>query len=133
MNNKEISIYIRGLVNISSYNLGYSYMESYCMKDLKDISKYFNISSKDIKLNKINKNIEPFFKEILNVDNKMIDTFTYLLQKKLGNYKNIYEPDDKTFKLIDSNNNTYPFYILDGIYFIEFEKMTVCFMIGNNE
>ena len=123
----DTGMYIRGVVNMASYNLIPSFMETYCMDNIKEIKEYFMITkNKEIKLNKMNTTFDKLFKVILNISKEEMDTFTYLITKTVGKCINIYKPDEKTFKLIEDNHN-YPFFFLEDIYFIEFEKNTIKF------
>lgn len=49
-----------------------------------------------------------------------------------GEPRRIFSVDNR--KLLDVLSEGYgPFYYVEDIYFIEFEKMVICFMVGNDE
>ena len=51
---------------------------------------------------------------------------------RAGEPRRILSVDNR--KLLDALSEGYgPFYYVEDIYFIEFEKMVICFMIGNDE
>ena len=138
MSIKNDSIYISGLVNMASYNLSPSYMETDCMElknYIETFARYYEIPPELIKLKKINIEIDKFFENLLKIDKKSTDNLIYWITKTAGDCHKIYRVENKEFfdYLSDNNKNLTPFFFLEEIYFIEFENMAICFMIGNDE
>ena len=135
---KNESLYVSGLVNMASFNIGCSYMKADCyeLNDYIDsFSKDYKVSKTIIKLKEENINIDNFFKEVLNLDKKQTETLTYWLQNKTGKCNKIYTTENNKLhdKLSGYSKGISGFYFVEDVYFIEFEKMAVVFIIGNNE
>ena len=138
----EKSEYISGLVNMASSiskNMGCSFMDATCFKNndfITSFSKFYNIHKEDIKIHESSDSLEDFIKKYFGDDKTLIDGLSYWMSLKMGEVKKIYEQDDDS-KLNDLLSNSgygkMPFYIVDDIVFIEFEKGTIAFIIGNNE
>ena len=132
---KEESIYISGMFDTASYNLLPSFTEVFCFKkdDLsKIISREFEISGTDIKYKIYDKKIEEFLKIVFVLNDKEITNMVYYLERECGKCINIYEAEKSTVNKLDGNKYV-PFYILENVYFFEFENIIICLMIGNNE
>ena len=130
---RDISLYISGIVSMASYNMGCSYMRSDCF----NIDNYMNKFIKEYKLSDgiiLDEERRPFnelMKDLLRIDDKALDTFLFLINSNAGKTKKIYTiSDHDTLSQIEKFTT---FYILEEIYIVEFEKMMICFMIGNNE
>ena len=123
---------------MASFNIGCSYMKSYCYElnnYIDEFAKDYRVPKDIIKLEEEKENIEPFFKEVLNLDKKQAETFTFWLQKQAGKCNKIYTPKDNKLcdKLGGENNGISGFYFVEYVCFIEFEKLAVVFIIGNDE
>lgn len=132
------SLYVEGLANMASFNIGCSFMKADCYElnnYIEAFSKDYKISKDIIKLNEEKTKIEDFFKEVLNLDKKQTETFTYWLQKEAGPCKKIFIAENNKLydKLSGYNKGISGFYFVEDVYFIEFEKMVIVFIIGNNE
>lgn len=129
---KEKSLYISGIFDMVSYNLNPSYIDIECMnKDyIETISKIYNIKKEDITLNNLNIDLNAFIKQLFNINNQELEHFLYLIKKEIGDCINIFELDKK---ILEKNNSYYPFFFLEEAYVLEFERMTICLLIGNNE
>ncbi len=136
------SEYISGLVNmassISDY-MGCSFMDAICFKNnnyLNNFSKFHNIKKDDIKIHEVSISLEKFIENFFGNNKKLVDGLSYWITLKTGNLVKIYEQDDDC-KLNDLlSNSRYgktPFYFVEDVIFIEFEKMTIAFITGNNE
>ena len=128
---KEDNLYISGIVNMASYNLNPSYMDVDCLIDLDSALKKYNIKNENIIINRID--INSLFKDIFNIEEKAINNLIYLITKEAGNINCIYELNEEEFKKISNDNSKYKFFFLENFYIIEFDKMTICFMVGNDE
>lgn len=128
------SLYISGLVNMASFNMGPSYVDSACM-DLDDyvasFSNEYNINSKLIELEEVNITLDKLIKDIMFLDRKAVDTLVHWLSMLCGKCTKIYTANNS--ELFDKLSKNGPFFFLEDLYFIEFEKMAVCFLIGNDE
>ena len=133
MYRKDDSLYISGLMDMASFNLGPSYTQAFCMdlnNYIESFSKMYNISSSLIQLEKVNCDLSNFFGDVLNLDEKATKNLVYWISNECGNCVRIYTSNNK--QLIDSLCGK-TFYFLEEVYFIEFEKEAMCLMIGNNE
>ena len=133
MNIKNSSLYVSGLLDMASFNLGPSYTQAFCMdlnNYIESFAKMYNVSSNLIQLQKINCDLSKFFGDILCLDEKAVKTLVYWITTECGNCLRIHSSNNN--ELINSLCGK-TFYFLEDIYFIEFEKETVCLMIGNNE
>lgn len=132
------SLYVEGLVNMASFNIGCSFMKADCYKldnYIDAFSKDYRISKDIIILKEEKDDIDNFFKEVLNLDKKQTETLTYWLQREAGICNKIYIADNNELydKLSGYNKGISGFYFVEDVYFIEFENMAVVFIIGNNE
>ena len=123
--------YIIGLFDMISYNLQPSYIDINFIKKYDDIYKEYNIS-KDKQFIKRDNN-KDFFKNLFCVNDKELDHFKYLITKELGEVKNIYEPSNEILDFLSNDNSKYKFFFLEDMYVIEYKKIFVCLLIGNDE
>ena len=135
---KNESIYISGLVNMASFNTGPSYVDAICMtKDnYKEVfSKIYRIKKETITLEKTNQSLESLLKVLFNLEKKPLDTLIHWMTRECGKCIDIYTSENKELlsSLSGASKGIGPFFFLEEIYFIEFEKMIVCLMIGNDE
>lgn len=135
---KDNSIYISGICKMASFNIGPSYMDAYCFnkKDyMKELSKMFNFSEEKVELKEVNIKFYDLMKELLFLPEKALDTFVYLIEKEVGNSLKIYTSESPELHkaLSSEDGNIGVFYFLEDVYFVEFEKEVICFMIGNFE
>ncbi len=132
---RNVDSYISGIVGMLSCNTAPSYIYAHSLgkKDyIDEFCKLYTLDIKETKLELVNKSDEVFFGEIFNLDKKNLDTFLYLINGIAGKSIRKYNFFSKKFE--DKIYKKYtPFYFLENVYIIEFEKMAICFMIGNNE
>lgn len=128
------SLYISGLVNMASFNLGPSYVHAECF-DLKDsvseFAKFFKVPSKMVEFEEIDSSLSDFLIDLFSIDSKALDSLVHWLTFSCGDCTKIYTSKDN--KLFDKLSESCPFFFLEDLFFIEFEKMAVCFLIGNDE
>ena len=138
----EETEYISGLVNMASSLsdwMGVSYMDAICFnKDsyIEDFSKLHNINKEEIKIHETDILLEEFIKNNFGNNKKLIDGLSYWIKTTTGDFKKIYVQDDnsKLNELIEkSNYKKTLFFFIEDIVFIEFDKMIVVFITGNNE
>lgn len=128
--------YISGIVNMASYNMGPSQMEAVCYNKetfLEEFSKNYRIQKDKIELNEVDIDYKKRLKEMLNVDDKAISKLDYLITTTAGFHIKTFEVTEESFNYMDNPKNYLPFFFLDDICFMEFEKMIICFMTGNFE
>lgn len=138
----EESEYISGLVNMASSvskYMGCSFMDATCFKKkdfLNSFSYFYNIDKKDIKIHETSITLEEFIKNYFGDNKELIDGLSFWISLKTGDLIHIYELDDDC-KLCDLLSNSgygkTPFYCVDDVIIIEFKKMTIAFIVGNNE
>ncbi len=128
--------YIDGIVLMASWNMKPSYMSAVCLKK----ENYLEEFGKPYKLNKIileeeTQSFPTLMKELLNISKEELETFLYLIEKEAGKVEKVYTANNKeVWKALSGEyGGTSGFYFLEDIYFVEFEKMVICFMMGNNE
>ena len=134
---KKISAYLTGITHMASaVNGSPSFIEANCYKlknFTEEFSKDYKIPKNKIKLTISNKNINDIFKNWLNNNEKLINSMLHLIKCEIGNPVKIYEANKITDFLSRCEGGISSFYFAEEVYFIEYEKYMVCFMIGNNE
>lgn len=135
------SLYVTGLTNMASSlskNIGLSYVEVDCFdKDnyKKEFSKYYEIKEDDVKLVESNLTMKDvllawFGKEESNIT----DSLLYWIERDSGKSIKVYEYTNNLHELLSrSDGGLSEFYFVEDIYFIEFDKVIMCFILGNNE
>ena len=138
---KYSTAYLSGVVEMaSSYSkyMGPSYMTAICFdlkNPLEDFKRFYNIKE-DIKVNKVETSYHELLITLLGNDKKLIDTVEHWTRVRIGEVQEIYtiEENSNLLNLLSgSDGGLSPFYIVDDIYFVKFNKMFVVFMIGNDE
>ena len=138
MKREEKEYYLKGLMNISSSiskNIGLSYIdvEVYNKKNFnEEFCKYHKIN--ELKLKKLNILLPEALKEWFFEEDKLIESILYWINYNIGKAKEIYNTENKTIeKLCTSNKGISKFYTVEDIYFIEYDKEIIVFILGNNE
>ena len=138
----EETEYISGLVNMASSVsdwMGVSFMDAICFKKekfLEEFSYLHNIKKEDIKIHETNISLEEFIKNYFGNDKKLIEGLSYWITRKVGVFKRIFEQDSnsKLNELLEkSHYGKTPFFFIEDVVFIEFEKTVIAFITGNNE
>lgn len=139
---ERLSCYFSGLIDMScscSQEIRPSHIKVnvFKIKDYKEkFSKYYEVPIESIKLTKINITINELFKNLLGKNNNLISSLLYYIEHDIGLPKEIYKVKDSS-NLIDIlsgyNNGVSGFYFVEDIYFIEYDKYIVSYIIGNNE
>lgn len=135
------SLYITGLTHMASSlskNIGPSFVEVDCFdKDnyKKEFAKYYEIKEGDIKLVESNLTM----REILlgwfgEEESNITDSLLYWIKRDSGKSLKVYEYTNNLDELLSrSDGGVSEFYIVEDIYFIEFDEVVMCFILGNNE
>ena len=138
---KYSTAYLSGVVEMaSSYSkyMGPSYMTAICFdlkNPLEDFKRFYDIKE-DIKVNKVETSYHELLITLLGNDKDLIDTVEHWTRVRIGEVQEIYtiEENSNLLNLLSgSDGGLSPFYIVDDIYFVKFNKMFVVFMIGNDE
>ena len=138
---KYSTAYLSGVVETaSSYSkyMGPSYMTALCFdlkSPLEDFKRFYNIKE-DIKVNKVETSYHDLLITLLGNDKDLIDTVEHWTRVRIGEVEEIYtvEENSNLLNLLSgSDGGLSPFYMLEDIYFIKFNKMFVIYMIGNDE
>ncbi len=137
------SNYISGLTHMASScskYLGPSYVDANCFskKDFKEeFAKFYNVNINEIKLVEINKSFREVLTGIFGEDvQRLIDGLEHWIHMEAGDPVKLYHIDDESNlaeQLSGCNRGRGAFYFMEDIFFFEFEKMVICFMIGNDE
>ena len=139
---KRLSCYFSGLTNMASScskKIGLSYINTTVFKlnNYKEsFSKHYKIPITSINLIKSKLTINKLFENLLGKDKNIIESLIYYIECDIGKPKAIYEvkEDSNLIDLLSGyNNGISGFYIVEDIYFVEYEKVIVCFILGNNE
>ena len=128
---ENIDSYLKGITDIISSNIMPSYIVSFSLEKEDEFYNYYHISKNKIKIEVINEKYDDFIKHTFNLNGRMLETFIYLINKLCGNCKKIYYLSGE--ELEKKVRKYEPFYILEEVFLIEYEKMYICFIIGNNE
>jgi len=138
---KYSTAYLSGVVEMaSSYSkyMGPSYMTAICFdlkNPLEDFKRFYDIKE-DIKVNKVETSYHELLITLLGNDKDLIDTVEHWTRVRIGEVQEIctIEENSNLLNLLSgSDGGLSPFYIVDDIYFVKFNKMFVVFMIGNDE
>lgn len=131
------SSYISGLTNMASScstMIGPSYVEASCfgLKKYKhEFLQIYEIDEKDLLLKELNVSFNDFLTNIFGDDKKLIDGLMHWIRFVAGETNKIFTIDEHCDVLNKISN--VPFYFLEDLFFIECEKMVICFLIGNDE
>ena len=134
---RDSSLYVAGLTKMASSCsdwIGLSYMTAVCF-DTKDFNKAFcsfydmdKISYEESSLS-----LEELFTDIFGNNKSLVEGLCHWLRLEAGAFEKVYTVSDDSFESFASKNTRYPFYMLDDFYIVEFKKMMICFIIGNDE
>ena len=137
------SNYVAGLTRMASSCsriMGPSYVDAGCY-ELGDYKKEFansyKIKEEDINLIEVNKSFRQFLEDIFGNDVPgLVDGLEHWIHMEAGDSVKIWNTADDSEleeKLGGESGGRSSFYFVEDIFFIEFEKMVICFMIGNDE
>jgi len=139
---KNESIYLEGLVNMASScskRIGLSYMDAMCFPKnnyISSFSKYYDVPLEEVSFHQSNISFKKKLISILGDDKKLIDGLIFWIEKEAGECKHIYELDDNSklrILLSRSDGGCGAFYFLEDVFMVEFDKMIIYFMYGNDE
>ncbi len=138
-----LSSYIAGLTHMASScskTIGPSYVDADCFSVgnyKEEFAKAYNISISEIKLVELKESFREVLIELFGNDTyRLIDGLEHWIHMKAGEPVKLYRIDNecKLPELLSGyNGGNGAFFFMEDIYFFEFEKMTICFMIGNDE
>ena len=136
------SSYIDGLVNMASSCSEYmmpSYMRAICFKKKnykKAFCNFYKIPEKELEIIETSLTLKDFINQSFGNIKEITEGLTQWLHMEVGDYKKVLTVSENS-KVLDllsgSDGGIGGFYIVEDIYFIEFDKMIVCFIIGNDE
>lgn len=121
---------------MASCNMKPSHMEAICFnkKDYcEELEKFYKIPKDKFELQEVDYNYKKRFQEILQIDDYAIERLVYLINKTVGDPIKVYELTDTSYKYITNHKNYLPFFIIEDVIFIEYEKMIICYITGNYE
>ena len=136
------SSYIDGLVNMASSCSEYmmpSYMRAICFKKKnykKAFCNFYKIPEKELEIIETSLTLKDFINQSFGNIKEITEGLTQWLHMEVGDYKKVLTVSENS-KVLDllsgSDGGIGGFYTVEDIYFIEFDKMIVCFIIGNDE
>ncbi len=125
--------YIKGLFDMASFGLGYSYSKiNFLPKEgYSEQFQYLYDIKQDISFQKIDFDLKSFAENVFQLNDEAVKTFIYFLTKQLGECSAIYTIEDGN--VIDRVEKNSTFYIVDDIFFLVFPEVILSIVIGNNE
>ena len=140
---RYLSNYVAGLVNMASScskTMGPSYVDADCFsrENFEDeFANLYNVNKDEIKLTEINKSFRDVLSDLFGTDTYgLIDGLEHWIHMKAGDSIKLYRisEDCRLSELLSGDNGGCgAFFFMEDIFFFEFEKMVICFMIGNDE
>ncbi len=135
---KDDSLYVSGLINMAGFNILPSFADAFCVSRdnfVESCTSVYGFSAQNVELVDVNVQLEELFREIFNLDKKASETLVYWMTKTTGKHIKTYTSESESLYngLSGDAGGCSGFFFLENIYFIEFEKMVACVMIGNNE
>ena len=127
---REDTIYLNDVfkkLTEESTIIGPSYIDIVCFKKdnfNKYFSKFYKIKEEQIKKKKLKESINDILQYSYNKET--IDYINNIFNDKFGKIYNIYSEE-----YIELSNT--PFYFIEDVYLIEFDKVIISLIIGNNE
>lgn len=135
---KEYSSYVSGLVRMASSCsdwIGVSYMDAMCF-DVNNFKESFCsfYKVKEIKYEESTLSLKELFINIFGDNKSLIEGLCHWLRLEAGECKKVYTMPNDFCEFLDSKrNDRFPFFMLENMFVAEFEKMMICFVIGNDE
>ncbi len=141
MYQKGLSYYLSGMMNLASSLstwIGPSYIEVECYEKeqaLSNLIKDYHLPKEEYKMEEVKESFKDLLKELLGDDKKLIESIDYWINFNIGEPIKIKTPTNRQIidKLGRSEGGNSPFYIVDNLYWIEFQEYILFFIIGNNE
>lgn len=136
------SSYVDGLVNMASSCSEYmmpSYMRAICFKKKafkKSFCTFYEIPKEQLDIVETSLTLKDFIIQSFGNNKEIIEGLTHWLHIEAGDPKKILTVpnNSKVLNLLSgSDGGISGFYFVEDIYFIEFNKMVICFIIGNDE
>lgn len=128
--------YLSGVVNMASFNMEPSHMEVICTEKENMIEKLvrdYKVPRDKIELTEVELRFEEYMRELLRIDDKALREITYLITKTAGKPLRMYELTERSHTFITDHHTLLPFFFVEYMFFVEFEKMMICFITGNFE
>ena len=135
MNIKELNNYLKDLLDNVSYKTSPSYIQAVILdKDnyKEEFLSSIKISSKKVKIISTKDSLSDIFNNWLENDYSLTETVISSIINKLGEPIKIMSVDKKTLDNLSCRKYGYC-YFYEDMYFVEFKKITICFILGNNE
>lgn len=135
---KDKSVYMSGLTKMASFNMGPSYIDADCMEinNFKEaFAEMYEFPANWIEIKEEKRTLNELFTDLLQADKKVVDTLLHWIYMEAGRCIQVYKADNKELfeALSREQGGLGPFYFLEEIYFVQFERMVICFMVGNDE
>ena len=138
------SCYISGLTHMASscsHGIGPSYVDATCFKRkgyLSSFADYYHVSIQENDLEEVSYSFEEFLKALFADDDRhLIDGLSHWIGMEVGQLKKVFTIKEESSSLLTSlggeEKGYAPFYFVEDLFFVEFEKMVICFLIGNDE
>ena len=135
---KESSLYVSGLTKMASSCsswIGLSYMDAVCFEKKtfkEDFCSLYGVSNFELEASSLT--LSQLFTSVFGDNSKLVEGLCHWLKLEAGGFITVYNCDDKLCSLLsDSKAGRTLFYMVEDVCFVEFEKMMICFIIGNDE
>ncbi len=139
MNNKQITYYIDGLIdmlNATCKYLGLSYIVSYYFNVsnyINEFKKFFEIDFDDNELYLSNETFTQALKEMIGEED-VSKAFQKNIEEKLQDIEIIrFNNENKIFDKLGGSEGLSYFYFVEDLFFIKSKEIVICLMLGNNE
>ncbi len=135
----DLSCYINGLVTMASSfsrKIGHSGIDVTCFKNKNfenEFFKYYKIPLDSFKFVEENQTLKEIL--LLYLEEDIVCRLLYFLESDLGKEVKLLTIEDNNVleKFSCFNKGKVPFYFIENVYIVKYDKYVVSFVIGNNE
>lgn len=136
---RDESLYVSGLLNMASSvseTIGFSYVEADCFDDknyIKDFSENYEIPEEYVELINFGGSFQDLLIALFGDEENIIEGLQHWISLRAGAPRRVFTVKEDNKLLEELSEGLGPFYYMENLFFVEFEKMVICFMIGNDE
>ena len=135
---KSIESYITGLLDMASSTsdvIGRSYVQARVFDKKKYIKEFCDsIKFKNIEVEKSKSSLIEIFEDWFGEEHLLATNLNYYITSRVSDVVNIYKLKNSSKVLDELSCRKYGYvYDYEDLYFVEFEKDVICFILGNNE
>ena len=135
---KNIDSYINGLLDMASSSssvIGRSYVQAKVFSKKKYIKEFCEgIKFREIELEKSKCSLVEIFEDWFGDEHLLATNLNYYITSRVSDVVNIYKLKNSSKVLDELSCRKYGYvYFYEDLYFVEFDKCVICFILGNNE